>query len=71
MPSRRVLPAVYPAVALLASLQLRCVPDRTTVADPPATCNKAGEPCMFSPGKLGLCVESANGGQTLICQSQH
>jgi hypothetical protein len=57
---------------ILLSLQLAgCVPDKATVADPPAACTKVGDPCTFSPGKLGLCVESASGGPTLICQSQH
>jgi hypothetical protein len=60
------------APILFASLQLAgCVPDKATVADPPAACTKIGDPCTFSPGKLGLCVESASGGPTLICQSQH
>jgi hypothetical protein len=48
-----------------------CVSDKAAVAEPPATCAKVGDPCTFSPGKLGLCVESASDSTKLICQSQH
>jgi hypothetical protein len=48
-----------------------CVSEKATVAEPPATCTKVGDPCTFSPGKLGLCVESANDSSVLVCQSQH
>jgi hypothetical protein len=46
-----------------------CPSDRTKSAEPPATCAKSGDPCTFSPGKLGLCIESVDG--KLVCQSQH
>ena len=48
-----------------------CVSSKATVADPAATCARAGDPCTFSPGKLGLCVESTDDSGKLICQSQH
>jgi hypothetical protein len=48
-----------------------CVSEKATVAEPPATCAKVGDPCTFSPGKLGLCVASATDATKLICQSQH
>jgi hypothetical protein len=48
-----------------------CVSEMATVAEPPATCTKVGDSCTFSPGKLGLCVESANDSSVLVCQSQH
>ncbi len=74
-PRPRVLSARLPvafALVATASLQLAaCVSDKATVAEPPATCTKVGDPCTFSPGKLGLCVEPTNGGPGLICQSQH
>jgi hypothetical protein len=48
-----------------------CVSEKATVAEPPATCTKVGAPCTFSPGKLGLCVESASDSTAVVCQSQH
>jgi hypothetical protein len=39
-----------------------------------ATCQKFGDSCEYSPGKLGTCVETTTceGGKTcLTCQSQH
>ena len=48
-----------------------CVSEKATVAEPPATCTRVGDSCTFSPGKLGLCVESANDSSVLVCQSQH
>ena len=73
---RPPLPCRPPLVALVliasATLALGgCVSDKATVAEPPATCAKVGDPCTFSPGKLGLCVESTGDGTRLICQSQH
>ena len=46
-----------------------CLSDKTKSGEPPATCSKAGDPCTFSPGKLGLCIEAVD--STLVCQSQH
>ena len=48
-----------------------CVADKTKVGEPPAICTKVGDICTFSPGKLGLCVESTADSTKLICQSQH
>jgi hypothetical protein len=48
-----------------------CVSQGATVAEPPANCTKLGDTCTFSPGKLGLCVESTNDSAKLVCQSQH
>jgi hypothetical protein len=48
-----------------------CVSDKAKVAEPPATCVKLGDICTFSPGKLGLCVESTSDSEKLVCQSQH
>jgi len=76
MRPRRHGPPWPPSVALLLGAMTlvslaACVSDKTTVAEPPATCAKVGDPCTFSPGKLGLCVESTDGSARLVCQSQH
>jgi hypothetical protein len=36
-------------------------------------CQRFGQTCEFSPGKLGTCVERTNctAGDCLVCQSQH
>ena len=60
------------ALAAAAVLSLTgCVADGAKVSEPPATCAKVGDICTFSPGKLGLCVESTADSTNLICQSQH
>jgi hypothetical protein len=46
-----------------------CLSDKTKSGEPPATCAKAGDPCTFSPGKLGMCITSVDGAP--VCQSQH
>jgi hypothetical protein len=62
---------VAKAAALVAAIGLAGCPAGTTKsAEPPATCAKAGDICTFSPGKLGLCVESSDA-TALLCQSQH
>jgi hypothetical protein len=66
---RFFVPAVLFAEIFLAPLG--CVANKATVADPPTTCAKVGDICTFSPGKLGLCVESSTGSPPLVCQSQH
>ena len=63
-----------PAIAVFAAALLSlagCVADKAKVGEPPATCAKVGDICTFSPGKLGLCVESTADSTSLICQSQH
>src|SRR5258708_7644942 len=39
----------------------------------PKACKKFGDPCEFSPGKLGACIlkEQCTGANCLFCQSQH
>ncbi len=62
---------VIATAALVATATLAGCPAGTTKsAEPPATCAKVGDICTFSPGKLGLCVESSDG-TSLLCQSQH
>jgi len=36
-------------------------------------CKSFGQSCMFSPGKLGSCVQrdGCNGPNCFVCQSQH
>ena len=66
----RVFLLVLVGGAMLA--WVACTPSSATKAgDPPAECAKAGDRCTFSPGKLGVCAESANGGPSLACQSLH
>ena len=66
---------LFAALATLVALATAaaitgCPASATKSAEPPATCAKAGDICTFSPGKLGLCVESSDGA-SLLCQSQH
>ena len=73
---RLALPRPQPLLALVsiatALLALDgCVSDKATVSEPPTVCTKVGDPCTFSPGKLGLCVASVSDSSKLICQSQH
>jgi hypothetical protein len=49
---------------------LACPPTKKSDA-PPTTCAHVGDTCTFAPGKLGLCIEPADGSDGLICQSQH
>jgi hypothetical protein len=62
--------AFGPLAAALLSLA-GCVADNGKVSEPAAACAKVGDICTFSPGKLGLCVESTADSTKLICQSQH
>jgi len=61
--------------ALLTSIALSALltacPETKKNDTPPATCAKVGDSCTFAPGKLGLCIEPADGSGKLICQSQH
>lgn len=62
----RALPFV-----IAASVVLVGCPETKKSAEPPATCAKVGDACTYAPGKLGLCIEPADGSGKLICQSQH
>ncbi|HEY4011924.1 MAG TPA: hypothetical protein VGM06_01190 [Polyangiaceae bacterium] len=66
--ARRLVRAA--AACQLSALLLGCPSGRATGREPPATCDKAGDTCTFSPGKLGLCVESVEGDR-VVCRSQH
>jgi hypothetical protein len=68
---RRLRESAFILVAAAFPALAGCVAGKATVGDPAATCTRVGDPCTFSPGKLGLCVESTNDSGKLICQSQH
>ena len=63
-------PGFVVVAAALLSLA-GCVADKAKVSEPPAACAKVGDICTFSPGKLGLCVESTADSTAVICRSQH
>jgi hypothetical protein len=58
-------------VVLSLSTILVACPESKKTPEPPTTCSKVGDSCTFAPGKLGLCIEPADGSGKLICQSQH
>ncbi len=61
------------APVFIAVLLTAC-PNKTERKGPePQRCERFGQPCEFSPGKLGSCVErtGCTGPNCLICQSQH
>jgi hypothetical protein len=66
-----VLRAAFALIAAALLSLTGCAVGKAKVSEPPATCAKAGDICTFSPGKLGLCVESTADSTKLICQSQH
>lgn len=57
--------------SLAAATLLSGCPESKKTAEPPTTCAKVGDSCTYAPGKLGLCIEPADGSGKLICQSQH
>lgn len=61
--------------ALLAVVLLGCPPDDKRSPAPTAAggCQKVGQSCEFSPGKLGTCVQKddCKAGNCFVCQSQH
>ncbi|HSO30987.1 MAG TPA: hypothetical protein VLT33_00685 [Labilithrix sp.] len=59
-----------------ASTLLGCPPDDKKLPAPaaaPKGCEKVGQSCEFSPGKLGTCVQKddCKTGSCFDCQSQH
>ena len=62
-------------LVLLAAALLAGCPRKNTGAAPASDeCKKFGEPCLFAPGKGGVCVQRddcAPGERCLTCQSQH
>ena len=60
---------------LFAWALLGCPPDDKKAPAPaaPAACQKVGQSCEYSPGKLGTCVQKdeCQTGTCFVCQSQH
>ena len=54
---------------------LGCPPDDKKAPAPTASgaCEKVGQSCEYSPGKLGTCVQKddCKAGNCYVCQSQH
>jgi hypothetical protein len=65
-----LLLAIPTALALLA-----CPPsgEKKATGAPSTACAKIGDPCEFSPGKLGSCVQKDECATPpcFVCQSQH
>lgn len=61
--------------ALLAATLLACPPEdkKAPAPTPSGACEKVGQSCEFSPGKLGTCVQKddCKTGNCFVCQSQH
>jgi len=68
------IPTLFLAAALSSTL-LACPPDdkKAPAPGPPKACEKVGQSCEFSPGKLGTCVQKddCKTGTCFDCQSQH
>ena len=63
-------------LAVLAFTLLACPPDDKKAPAPKASgaCEKVGQSCEFSPGKLGTCVtkdDCMTAPPCFVCQSQH
>lgn len=58
-----------------AVVLLGCPPDdkKTPAPTAPTACEKVGQSCEYSPGKLGTCVhkDDCKTGNCFVCQSQH
>lgn len=59
--------------AILGVLAAGCPDSGKPRASEPKRCERFGDTCDFSPGKLGACVhkENCTGNDCLVCQSQH
>ncbi len=60
---------------LLAATLLGCPPDdkKAPASTTQKACEKVGQSCEFSPGKLGTCVmkDDCKAANCFDCQSQH
>jgi hypothetical protein len=59
----------------IAATLLGCPPDdkKAPAPTPSGACEKVGQSCEYSPGKLGSCVQKddCKTGNCFVCQSQH
>lgn len=67
---------LLPLVIALSAALVACPPDdkkQPAPAAQPKACEKVGQTCEFSPGKLGTCVQKddCKTGSCFDCQSQH
>lgn len=61
---------------VLVALMTGCPPDDKKApvsSSPTKACEKVGQSCEFSPGKLGTCIvkDGCQGAGCFVCQSQH
>ncbi len=69
--------ATLALASLLATTLLACPPDDkkapVPAPSPAKPCEKVGQSCEYSPGKLGTCVQKddCKTGNCFDCQSQH
>jgi hypothetical protein len=71
---RALVIALALAPALACSKAEQATGEARGAGGPVATCTKANEQCVYSPGKLGLCTASMEcdaSGQCLVCMSLH
>jgi hypothetical protein len=59
----------------IAAVLLGCPPDdkKAPAPTPSGACEKVGQSCEYSPGKLGTCVQKddCKSAPCFVCQSQH
>jgi hypothetical protein len=72
---RRLSPLGALLLPVLSAALLGCPPDdkKTPVPTAAGACEKVGQSCEFSPGKLGTCVQKddCKTASCFVCQSQH
>lgn len=68
-------PLAITLFALATTTLFGCPPDDKKAPPPAAAkaCEKVGQSCEYSPGKLGTCVQKDDcpTGSCFVCQSQH
>jgi hypothetical protein len=59
--------------AVLALLGCPPADKKAPAPTPSGACEKVGQSCEYSPGKLGTCVQKddCKSGACFVCQSQH
>jgi hypothetical protein len=73
--ARRRTRSIMVLALLLPVALLGCPPEdkKKPAATPSGACEKVGQSCEYSPGKLGSCVQKddCTTGNCFVCQSQH